>query len=132
MITRCAYSAIHRGSQIRISHHQTHDAVVSDAAAKVLTQAHFPAGHRVVCDCMSDGSAVKAEDCKNLNVYDADGKKIANFSIADFQATQSDDGTITILRRAAAPKKLTETQDHARRLHELNLEHERFYKRGPA
>jgi hypothetical protein len=124
MITRCA--------QRRISHHQTHDAVVSDAAARVLEQAHFPAGHSCICDCMADGSTVKAEDCKNLNVYDADGKKIANFSIADFQATQRDDGSLTILRRAAAPKKLTETQDHARRLHELNLEHERFYKRGPA
>jgi hypothetical protein len=75
---------------------------------------------------------MKSEDCTNLNVYDGDNKRIAGFSIADFQATQSDDGRIAILRRAAAPKKLTETQDHARRLHELNLEHERFYRRGPA
>src|SRR5208283_1198394 len=87
------------------NYHQTRDSFgVSDAAAQVLRQAHFPPGHTCACDCLEEGSKIQSSDCKNLNIHDADGKRIATFSLADFQAVQSDDGGIMILRRAAATK----------------------------
>jgi hypothetical protein len=119
---------IQRCSQRPINHHFTRDAIVSDAAARILEQAHFPSGHRVVCDCMADGSTVKAEDCKNLNVYDANGQAIARFATREFQARADDDGSITIFRRPNALK----TSDAAGplTLRGLNQIHAEFYKRG--
>ena len=99
-------TTIQRCSQRSINHHQTRDSIagVSDAAARVLKQGYFPPGHSCVCDCMEEGSKIQSSDCKNLNLHDADGKRIATFSVTDFQAAQSDDGGILILRRSAATK----------------------------
>lgn len=82
---------------------------------------------------MMDGSTVKPEDCRNLNVLDGDGQPIARFCMKEFQAKQQDDGTITIFRRPQALQKdseLTAQQAHAARLRRLNEEHAEFYKRG--
>jgi hypothetical protein len=145
-LTRC--------SQRRINLHPTQDGIasVSDAAAKALMQARFPAGHRVSCDCMESNGKMKAEDCKNLNVYDGDNKRIAGFSIQDFQAAQTGDGSISILRRASTQDSVAQDAvikemarafpcstvgEYVRQhggekltLAELNRQHAEFYKRG--
>jgi len=118
---------IQRCQQRPINHHQTRDAIVSDAAARVLKQGYFPPGHSCVCDCMEQGSKIQSSDCKNLNIHDFDGNVIARFSLGEFMAKQSDDGGILILRRAAAS-----TADKARRLTIADVQkmNEEFHRRG--
>ena len=117
MIARCQQRPIH--------HHHTQDSCsVSDAAAKALAQAHFPAGHSAICDCMASDGKIKPEDCENLNVNDSDGKTIARFSTREFSAKQNDDGGILVYRRPSLQK------DSGLTLHRLNQIHAEFYKRG--
>lgn len=129
-----------RCSQRRINLHHTQDGItsVSDAAAKALMQAQFPAGHRVSCDCMQSGGKMDAKDCKNLNVYDANGKGIAHFSVADFQAAQTDDGSIVIMRRPSATQDTNVSVPFplfvpraagGMTLQRLNQIHQEFYRR---
>jgi hypothetical protein len=117
MITRC--------SERRVS---THDDgfTVTDAAAKVMAQAKFPANHSASCDCGESNGRIKPEDCKQLHISDADGKKIASFDVREFGAARDSEQNIIVYRRPAA------TKDSATKLtlHRLNQIHADFYRRG--
>jgi hypothetical protein len=122
MITRCQQ----RGFTCA-----TWDGLVSDQAAAALQIARFPSGHRAVCDCIASNGQIQPSDCAGLTISDSDGKEVARFSGLQFKAKQSDDGGVIIFRIPVSQKKLTETQDHAMRIHKLNEEHAKFYERGP-
>jgi hypothetical protein len=122
-LTRCA--------QRRITLHSATFDGFSDEAATTLQVARFPAGHTTICDCLASGGKINEADCAGLTVSDSAGKEVARFSGAQFKAKQSLDGGIIIFRIPVSQRKLTEVQDNARRIHQLNLEHERFYRRGP-
>lgn len=112
----------------------THDhgiVSVSDAALATMAQGRFPSNHTVGCDCAESNGKIAPQDCQYINVRDGDGNVIARFATKEFGAQRDTAGNIVVFRRPGAPK-LTPTQDHARRIHQLNLAHEKFYERGPA
>jgi hypothetical protein len=120
---------IQRCQQRGFSTHDSSLIHVSDAALATMGQAKFPSNHTASCDCGESGGRIKPADCERLHVSDGAGKKIASFDVKEFGAQRADDGTIVVFRRPGAPK-LTPTQDHQRRIRELNLEHAEFYRRG--
>jgi hypothetical protein len=105
------------------------DALFSDQAATALQVARFPAGHTAICDCLASEGKIESADCAGLSVSDSAGKQVARFIGQQFQAKQSDDGGVVIFRIPIGQRKLTEVQDNARRMHELNEIHRAFYAR---
>lgn len=99
---------------------------VSDAALATLMQGRFPASHSVGCDCQESKGKIRPEDCQHINVRDADGNVVAQFSTREFGAQRADDGQIIVFRRPAS-----QTKDSAKlTLHKLNQWHLEFYRRG--
>jgi len=105
----------------------------TDQAATALQVARFPKGHTAVCDCVDSDGKIDPKDCAGLTVSDPGKKKVARFEGQQFQAKQSDDGGVVIFRLPVGATKdsLTPQQAHAARLHRLNEEHAKFYRKGP-
>jgi hypothetical protein len=117
-----AMSAIQRCTERHIS---THDAgfTVTDAAAKAMAQAKFPANHSASCDCGESAGRIKPADCERLHISDCDGKKIASFDVREFGAARDSDQNIIVYRRPASQTKDAKAKFGLRDLNEMNRKH---------